>query len=178
MHRGLDKTSMADVAARARVSRRTLYRAFASKEHLLASLFESHVFGTTFKRARRRAVGRNFEEIFLEGVLAGIREVRRDPLTMEMMYRSGGQWFQKRMLDTSSPLFKAIKRIQLTFWSGIFDEARAQGLLNDALSNDQIVEWYTMAQYIMVLRADRSEAEQRFVIRNLLIPSFLKRPGR
>jgi AcrR family transcriptional regulator len=176
MRIGLDKTSMDDVAAQAGVSRRTLYRAFGSKEQLFATLFETHVYATTFNKARRRATGRDFETAFVEGALAGIGLIRSDPLTMEIMYRSGGPWFQRQMLDTKSPMFRAIMRIQLNFWTDMLDRARAQGLLNDALSNAQILEWYTMAQYILVLRVDRSVAEQRFIIRNLLIPSFLRRP--
>ena len=175
---GLDKTSIEDVAALAGVSRRTIYREFKSKDDLFASLFELHVFDTTYYKALKRTIGRDFEHALLEGTLAGINLIRHDPLTMEIMYRSGGPWFQRQMLDARSPMFCAVKRIQMSFWGDILDRARHDGLLNEALSNEQIAEWYTMAQYIMVVREDRTASEQRFIIRNLLIPSFMKRQDR
>ncbi|MET0984231.1 MAG: TetR/AcrR family transcriptional regulator [Steroidobacteraceae bacterium] len=176
LRHGVDKISVEDVAAEAKVSRRTVYRAFQSKEHLLAALFEWHTLAVTFDKALRHVGGLAFEDAFLEGTLAGIRAIRRDRLTKEMMYGSGGQWFQKQMLDASSPLSRAVRRIQMKFWNDILDRAREGGLLNPALTNEQIIEWYTMAQYFLVVRANHAVADQRFVVRNLLIPSFLKRP--
>ncbi|MET0657630.1 MAG: TetR/AcrR family transcriptional regulator [Steroidobacteraceae bacterium] len=174
---GIEKISVEDVAAEAKVSRRTVYRAFQSKEHLLAALFEWHTLGVTFDKALRHVGGLDFEEAFLEGTLAGIRAIQRDRLTREMMYGAGGHWYQKQMLDVSSPLSRAVRRIQMRFWRDILDRAREKGLLNPALSNDQIIEWYTMAQYFLVVRANHAEADRRFVVRNLLIPAFLKRPN-
>lgn len=178
LRNGLNKTSVDDVAGEAGVSRRTVYRAFPSKEHLFAALFETHTLEVTFDKALKRVSSLEFEEAFLEGTLGGLRAIRGDRLTMQMMYGSGAQWFQQQMLDASSPMSRAVRRIQLRFWSDILDRARKDGLLNPALTNDQIIEWYTMAQYFLGVRANDAVADQRFVVRNLLIPSFLKHGGR
>ena len=123
----MDKTSIEDVAALAGVSRRTIYREFKSKDDLFASLFELHVFDTTYYKALKRTIGRDFEHALLEGTLAGINLIRHDPWTMEIMYRSGGPWFQRQMLDARSPMFCAVKRIQMSFWGDILDRARHDG---------------------------------------------------
>ncbi|MFA5632227.1 MAG: TetR/AcrR family transcriptional regulator [Porticoccaceae bacterium] len=175
---GLDKTSMSDVAERAGVSRRTLYRTFASKEELYAALFKSRSLADKFRELQSRVAGLGFEEALLEATKLSIRRIREDPVMMEMMYASGALWFQKQMLDNESPLFRAVIDVQLRFWGDILDRAREQGIINSVLTNAQISEWYSTVQYMMVLRVKGGEAEQEFMLKNFLIPSLVyKRPS-
>jgi len=175
---GLDKTSMSDVAERAGVSRRTLYRTFTSKEELYAALFESRSLADKFRELQGRVAGLSFEEALLEATKLSIRRIREDPVMMEMMYASGALWFQKQMLDNESQLFRAVIGVQLRFWGDILDRAREQGIINSVLTNEQISEWYSTVQYMMVLRVKGGEAEQEFMLKNFLIPSLVyKRPS-
>jgi len=173
LKKGLDKTSMSDIAERAGVSRRTLYRTFASKEELYAALFELRSMADKFKEVQTRVAGLNFEDALLEATKLSIRRIREDPVMMEMMYASGALWFQKQMLDNNSPLFHAVIAVQLRFWGDILDRARGEGIINSALTNQQISEWYSTVQYMMVLRVNGGEAEQEFLLKNFLIPSLV-----
>jgi len=175
LRKGLDKTSMADIAGHARLSRRTLYRGFSSKEVLFAALFESKSMDAKFLEVRRRVEGLEFEQAIFEATKLAVRLIREDPVMMEMMYGSGALWFQKQMLDNTSPLSRAVIAVQLRFWGGILDRARNEGLVNPALSNEQISEWYSSVQYLMVIRVNGDEADQEFLLKNFLIPSLVYR---
>jgi hypothetical protein len=77
--------------------------------------------------------------------------------------------------DSRSPLFSTLIATQLRFWSEPLDKARRDGIINPKLNNRHIAEWHLSALYLLVVRVDRSEAEQRFLVENLLIPSLLRR---
>jgi AcrR family transcriptional regulator len=173
--KGMHQTSMEDIARLAGVSRRTLYRIFPGRQHLYAALFEARVNASIFGRVRQRVAKLGFVSSLLEATIYSTRLMRRDPLLMEMMYGSGGPWFYSQLLDSRSPLFSTLIATQLRFWSEPLDKARRDGIINPKLNNRHIAEWHLSALYLLVVRVDRSEAEQRFLVENLLIPSLLRR---
>jgi AcrR family transcriptional regulator len=82
---GIRRSSMEDVARRARVGRVTIYRRFESKDKLVSALLW---------RETRTAIGKvqaavqdvaDVEDRFVEGFVAGMRAVRRHPLLVAMI---------------------------------------------------------------------------------------------
>jgi AcrR family transcriptional regulator len=82
---GIRRSSMEDVARRAKVGRVTIYRRFESKDKLVSALLW---------RETRTAIGKveaavnavaNPEDRFVEGFLAGMHAVRRHPLLVALL---------------------------------------------------------------------------------------------
>lgn len=173
LRQGLNKTSMEAVAAQAGLSRRTLYRVFPSKEVLFAALFEAHSRDSKFFEVQERVSGLAFEDALFEATKLSIHLMREDSLMMEMMYKSGALWFQKQMLDNESPAFRAVVSVQLEFWGDLLDQARAEGKINPEVTNEQLLGWHALLQFMMVIRVNADVREQEFLLRNFIIPSLI-----
>ena len=165
---------MHEIAAKAGVSRRTLYRIFPTRNALLAALFESRVYTSTVPKVQRLAQGSDFVSALRTGTMLTLQTVRSDRVLMEMAFGSGAPWFQAQMLNRRSELFAVIMKVQMGLWGATLDAARQAGIINPAPSNRQILEWYTLSQYMTVMAQNVSRAEQEFTLVNFLIPSLLR----
>ena len=171
---GFPRLTMHEVAVRAGVSRRTLYRTFPTRNALLAALFEMRVYASTVSRVQQLANGRSFVQALRAGTLLTLRTVRNDKLLMDMAFGSGAPWFHAQMLDRRSELFGVIMEVQMRLWGAALDAARRAGIINPAPSNRQILEWYTLSQYMTVMAKNVPRSEQEFTLVNFLIPSLLR----
>jgi AcrR family transcriptional regulator len=164
---------MQEVATDAGVSRRTLYRAFPTRDALFAALFKMRVYASTVPKVRRRVRGRDFRHALHSGTMLMLRTVQNDKLLMDMAFGSGAPWFQMQMLDRRSELFRVIMAVQLEIWSAALNAARSAGIINPTPTNRQILEWTTLSQYMTVMARKGRRAEQEFILSNFLIPSLL-----
>jgi AcrR family transcriptional regulator len=82
---GIRRSSMEDVARRAKVGRVTIYRKFASNEKLVAALLrrETQAAIATVEKAVRDIA--DVETRFVEGFVAGMHAVRRHPLILALI---------------------------------------------------------------------------------------------
>lgn len=165
---------MQEVATDAGVSRRTLYRAFPTRDALFAALFEMRVYASTVPKVRRRVRGRDFRQALHSGTMLTLRTVQNDKLLMDMAFGSGAPWFQMQMLDRRSEVFRVIMAVQLEIWSATLNAARSAGIINPTPTNRQILEWTTLSQYMTVMARKGRRAEQEFILSNFLIPSLLR----
>ena len=82
---GIRRSSMEDVARRAKVGRVTIYRRFESKDRLVSALLWRE---TRVAIAKVEASGKGVEDVeerFVEGFLAGMRAVRGHPLLVALL---------------------------------------------------------------------------------------------
>jgi AcrR family transcriptional regulator len=171
---GFHRIRMQEVATDAGVSRRTLYRAFPTRDVLFAALFEMRVYASTVPKVRRRVRGRDFRQALHSGTMLTLRTVQNDKLLMDMAFGSGAPWFQMQMLDRRSEVFRVIMAVQLEIWSATLNAARSAGIINPTPTNRQILEWTTLSQYMTVMARKGRRAEQEFILSNFLIPSLLR----
>jgi AcrR family transcriptional regulator len=82
---GIRRSSMEDVARRAKVGRVTIYRRFDSKDKLVSALLwrETHTAIAKVEDAVRDVP--DVEERFMRGFVAGMRAVRNHPLLVAML---------------------------------------------------------------------------------------------
>jgi AcrR family transcriptional regulator len=82
---GIRRTSMEDVARRAKVGRVTIYRKFASNDKLVSALLwrETHAAIAKVEAATRDVA--DVEARFAEGFVAGVRAVRKHPLLVALL---------------------------------------------------------------------------------------------
>lgn len=76
--RGIDRVTIAEIAARARVSVPTVYALFKSKEGILHAILESALFGPAFQAARAR----------LDGVTDPLLLIERSAAVARAIYES------------------------------------------------------------------------------------------
>lgn len=82
---GIRRSSMEDVARRAKVGRVTIYRRFESKDKLVAALLWRETRTAIAKVEAAVKDVADVEERFVEGFVAGMRAVRNHPLLMAML---------------------------------------------------------------------------------------------
>jgi AcrR family transcriptional regulator len=93
---GIRRSSMEDVARRAKVGRVTIYRRFDRKEKLVSALLAREVHDAIAKVEDAVRGVPDVEERFMRGFVAGMRAVRNHPLLVAMLATEP---------DTSLPLF-------------------------------------------------------------------------
>jgi AcrR family transcriptional regulator len=167
--RGYKNLSMEAIAEKCRLSRRTLYRAFASKDELLARLLYEHC---QEKIARLKFNSGHFQRAFIDGATRAIPLIQQDPIMMELMYRGGAEWYQRQMLDYDSPVYRCVLHINLGFWDELLNRGKNQGLVNPDLSNEEIIRWYTNIQYMMIVRVNATMEENRRIMEKFFLPSI------
>ena len=82
---GIRRSSMEDVARRAKVGRVTIYRRFESKDKLVSALLWRETRAAIAKVEEAVRDVAKVEERFVEGFLAGMRAVRRHPLLVALL---------------------------------------------------------------------------------------------
>ncbi len=85
---GYDAVQMREVAARADVALGTLYRYFASKEHLLVSALAEHVIGLRGRLAEKPPRGSGDAERVMDVIRRSTRALQRQPNVISAMLKS------------------------------------------------------------------------------------------
>jgi AcrR family transcriptional regulator len=172
---GVPKTTMADVASEAQVTRTTLYRYFKNREAVVVGVMlrETHYFRGRILEATRGIddVG----EFIVEGILFCLREAPNRPLHI---YLFGGEAssLMGRLFLTSEQLFE----IGIELLQPLFGPAQDKGLLREGIELPTLLEW-TSRITISYLTAPssriRDEEEMRQVLRRLLLPALMANPS-
>jgi AcrR family transcriptional regulator len=172
---GVPKTTMADVASQARVTRTTLYRYFKNREAVVAGVMLRE---TQYFRERILEATRGIDDVgefIVEGILFCLREAPNRPLHI---YLFGGEAssLMGRLFLTSEQLFE----IGIELLQPLFEPAQAKGLLREGIELPTLLEW-TSRITISYLTAPssriRDEEEMRQILRRLLLPALMANPS-
>lgn len=153
---GITKTTMADVARAANMSRATVYRYFADREDLVMASVVRRAranMGTARDRIRARET---FADQVVEGIIDNIRQGLRDPM-VHLLVSPAEAALANTLLATSG------KAIELTreLWEPILIEARDNGELHAGVDLDLLYEWISEIEmnYISALGDDTSSQD-------------------
>jgi len=172
---GITKTTMADVARAANISRATLYRYFSDREALImASIVRRARMNMEPWRARIREYP-TFGERIVEGLCANIRRGIRDPM-IHLLVSPAEATLANTLLATSG------KAVELTreLWEPILTEAQESGELRTDIDLDLLCEWLSELEmnYISALGADAGSLDRlRDKLRMFVVPALVA-PGR
>ena len=174
---GIRRSSMEDVAKRAKVGRVTIYRRFESKDKLVSALLwrETRTAIAKVEEAVKGVV--NPEDRFVEGFVAGMRAIRQHPLIMAMLSTEP---------ETALPLLtiKAAAGLELAraFMAQEIRRARADlGIPDD--DAEQVAEIYARLTHSLVLTPptclplDNDQRMREFARRHI-VPIAIGRPPR
>ncbi|AKE88761.1 helix-turn-helix domain-containing protein [Rhodococcus aetherivorans] len=171
---GITKTTMADVARAANMSRATVYRYFSDRESLIvASIVRRARMNMEPWRVRIRNHP-TFGERIVEGLCANIRRGLRDPM-IHLLVSPAEATLATTLLATSG------RAVQLTreLWEPILLEARESGELRADVDLDLLYEWLSEIEmnYISALGASAGSLDRlRAKLYAFVVPSLLARP--
>lgn len=174
---GIRRSSMEDVARRAKVGRVTIYRRFESKDKLVSALLWRETRSAIAKVEAAVNAVVDPEDRFVEGFLAGMRAVRRHPLIMAMLATEP---------ETALPLLtvKASGGLELAraFMTQEIRRARADLGVPD-VDAEQVAEIFARLTHSLVLTPASclpldDEPGTREFARRHIVPMVTGRPAR
>lgn len=170
---GIAKTTMADVARAANMSRATVYRYFSDRNSLImASIVRRARLNMDTARDRIRQCP-NFADRITEGICANVRRGLRDPM-VHLLVSPAEATLATSLLSTSG------KAVELTreLWEPILVEAQQAGEMRADVDLDLLCEWISELEmtYISSLGAGGGSIDHlRAKLLAFFVPSLLPR---
>lgn len=166
---GIAKTTIEDIASRARVSRPTVYKYFPGKDAILdeISMRETRKVNAQVRaRVVRHAA---FADFLTDVLLLVVRLAASNPYIRRMVE---SHEFQVQAMRASSPMFE----LQRQWWSGVLSHAADRGELAADLDRDEIIAWLTHTQSLLLAYVEDPAVSdgalrrmiERFVVEPLL----------
>jgi AcrR family transcriptional regulator len=171
---GVHKTTLADVAREAKVTRTTLYRHFENRDAIVVGVMLRE---TRYFRDRILEATSGIEDVgefIVEGILFCLREAPRRRLHI-YLFEGEASILMGKLFLTSEQLFE----IGVELLRPLFEPAREKGLLRDGIDLPTLLDWTSRItiSYMTTpsLRIEDAE-EMRQVLRRLLLPAVMANP--
>lgn len=169
-HYGVMKTTVEDVAAKAHVSRATVYRYFDGREDLILGVLmrEANRFlGRLEKRLLRDG---SFADAIVEGVMYTLSAVRADP-NLALLFAPEAAGVTGSIAGASEALFAATTE----FLRPLLTDASERGRLRPGVDPDEAAEWILRTILsLLTVRGPvvRSDAANRRYLLTYLVPAL------
>lgn len=172
--KGLDGTTMADIATRAGIRRSNLYRYVDSKQELLAQVLIQRVRAVHAGRRPAQALDGPVGAVVI-AALEQEYELARDDELLQIARSAEIEPHTAHLLRTDDELF----RTTADFWTPILEHGRSRDEIRDDLTDDEIIRWFFLAQYMLIINEpifhDRDEI--RHYLRRMVGASILRDPA-
>tara|TARA_R110001606_G_scaffold216728_1_gene364613 strand:- start:346 stop:957 length:612 start_codon:yes stop_codon:yes gene_type:complete len=166
---GIKKTTIEDIADRAKVTRPTVYRYFQGKDDLIRHLCELEVLKVNREVKARIGKRKEFAERLTEALLVTVRVASKNRF-VRIIIESPSHL--SRSADPGSPDYFANRSV----WGPTLDHGIAQGHLAGDLSVDTIASWLTLSESMLLIKVDSksfSDEELREFIRRFVVDPIL-----
>lgn len=166
---GIAKTTIENIAGKARVSRPTVYKYYASKEAILDEISVRETWRVNSEVRRRLVRSDKFADFLTDTLLLVVRlanqniYIRRAVESIE---------FQESVIAPSS----LMHQLQRTWWTNLFEQAVQRGEIASDLAIDEIIYWLTRAQSMLMLQVTSpvlDDAQQRRFTRRFIVQPLL-----
>ncbi|MFZ2178001.1 MAG: TetR/AcrR family transcriptional regulator [Rhodococcus sp. (in: high G+C Gram-positive bacteria)] len=168
---GVAKTTIDDVAKETGVSRPTIYRYFRDRDTLITAMIEARS-RRLFEQTREYIGGRTtFGEQVVDGLLYLVDKGRRDP-AIRLIVSPEHLHGAKALAESSS----LASRLTYEMWAPLIVAARERGEIREGLTDEEICNWITLVELILVGRMDfggPESPENRRLLTNLLLPGIV-----
>lgn len=165
---GPAKTSMEDIAAAARVDRKTIYRAFSNRTALLDTILMQRLGIMVEKVKPFVDATSSLDEAVINGTYESMRTVTGDHVVMQIVEESNDRGVVQFMADQNSPITLLLLRI----WQDAFARARAINDLRKDLTDQELVGWLLGVHVLLLLRNEFSAEGQQDFLKKFFLPSL------
>ncbi|HET6524429.1 helix-turn-helix domain-containing protein [Sphingopyxis sp.] len=166
---GIAKTTIENIASRAKVSRPTVYKYYPSKDAILDEISVRETWRVNSEVRRRLVRSDDFADFLTDTLLLVIR-LANENIYIRRMVESIE--FQESVISPSS----LMQQLQRTWWTNLFEQARARGEIAADLEIDEIIYWLARAQAMLMLQVASpqiDDAEKRRFIRRFIVQPLL-----
>jgi len=169
---GLAKTTMDDIAREAGVSRPTVYRYFDDRDALIAALIEVRSRRLFVKARGYLRKRETFAEQVVDGLIYLVDRGRKDDIVRLIV--------SPEHIDMATALLGSsglAVRLTLEMWQPIITAARERGEIREGITDEQICEWISLVELILVGRmdfGDRNDLDHRRLLTKFLLPGIVK----
>lgn len=157
--KGIAQTTMADVAAQAKVVRATLYRYFPNRESLLLGVFREEIRDFLERFRREVAEAEHFCDFLLDYLVFAVREAGSTPLHRQFFEEQSAVWVSRNYLGDPESL-----ALTVALFRESFQVARRVGDIREDLELAEVIEFSVRVLMSFILVPDtagRSEAQLR-----------------
>ena len=166
---GIAKTTIENIASRAKVSRPTVYKYYPSKDAILDEISVRETWKVNSEVRRRLVRSDDFADFLADTLLLVIR-LANENIYIRRMVESIE--FQQADISPSS----LMQQLQRTWWANLFEQAMARGEIATDLTIDEIIYWLARAQSMLMLQVASpalDDAQQRRFIRRFIVQPLL-----
>jgi AcrR family transcriptional regulator len=166
---GIGKTTIENIASRAKVSRPTVYKYYPSKDAILDEISVRETWKVNSEVRRRLVRSDDFADFLADTLLLVVR-LANENIYIRRMVESIE--FQQSVISPSS----LMQQLQRTWWANLFEQARARGEIAADLEIDEIIYWLARAQSMLMLQVaspQLDDAEKRRFIRRFIVQPLL-----
>lgn len=165
---GAQRTSMADIAEAAGMSRKTLYRVFEDRPTLIEHVLLRRMQDQSAKIRRRLSREQEFRGAIVEGSIVSIASARADRMLSEIVQNETTHRLDQFLLRGNREILQGMSQI----WVPVIEKGRAQGQVREDLSNERIVEIIMSMHALLFMRDDYGPARQRAFLEDVLVPAI------
>lgn len=165
---GPQRTSMADIAEEAGISRKTLYRIFDDRPALIEYILLQRMYVLGEKVRKKLTEFKDFEEAMVEGSIYAVRVSREDTLFNEIIKRDTNHRVEMFLFGPSDQLKTDIVEL----WSVPILAGREKNAVRTDLSDERIVDLLSNLHALLLIRDDYDEAQQREFLTDFLLPAL------
>lgn len=164
---GVRKMSIEDIALEAGISRRTLYRIYATRRDILRALIFNRLEAIALAVQAMMKRCRDFEDCVVSGSVETISIANRDDV-----YRKIFEEDRTLILDDDDRPEQQIEPLFLSTWAPIFKRGREEGKIPEAMTDHQLADWVMSIHQMLEWRRDMTPAEQAELLRTFVLPSL------
>jgi AcrR family transcriptional regulator len=172
--RGVEGTSMGDIAVAAGLQRPNLYRYFPNKEAVVLEVLMRETRAVHAERRARVRLTGPVGPLLVESLVSGQELARTDELIRFAMSGEAAQ-LTADLVRSETLLFDEEK----VYWEPLLAYGRERGELRDDVTDDEIIRWFFVSQFFMFSHEDFFPAEAvRAQVERFVVPAVLTATGR
>jgi AcrR family transcriptional regulator len=166
---GVAALTMEDLAARASIARRTVYRLFAGKLEVLEAISVERLDRIVERVRRRIAKCDSFRDALLLGSTEVVRLARADLVFMAVMRATVQGELMLYFVDPQSPIYEHSRKL----WHEVLVRARASGELHPRIHEDRLHNWLRSVHLMLFMRSDLGRQGQIELLEEFVLPAIV-----